>query len=96
MDKLGKEYQDKHKIYVIKTGVFHELLVKHADNAQKYSKNQCGADLNTYCELMPKYFYPHFQRVRMNEKHHPSKELEQIMKCFPNERKWMILGGRRD
>lgn len=94
LNKLEQDYRDEeHKIYLIKAGVLQSILMVDAENAMKCSNNQCLADLKKCCELMPNFYYPHFQHAMMNIQMRihlpsPSKKLEQLQKFrerFPDE-----------
>lgn len=93
LDDLEENYRDKHKIYLVKSGVLQQLHLKSSDIAALCSKGQCLIDLKKCCKLMPNYYYPHWQQEMLHydaqvNGPHPLGNLRQwevLRKRFPNE-----------
>lgn len=93
VDPLERFLKDKHKIYLIKGGVFHRDLYQNADIISKcsdWSDNQYLDDLRKCCDLMPSFYVPHLKLAMVEYTLNPNSaqnrnRLLRLREKFPNE-----------
>lgn len=70
---------EKHKLYVIKSGILQGLTMTNAYKRLESTALQILADLAQCCELMPNFYHAHMQRFYVEQGNvHPIAEREQL------------------